>query len=115
MNKLPKDTHLVEGHGYGSGDGETLAVLELALDGGEVADGEVLRLPRYVNRARGDIGGARCRGHRRLGETPARARGREQQEKQQAARGEDAAVVLMVVKPMVMVVTPTTTVARVVE
>jgi hypothetical protein len=79
-------THLVEGHGEGAGDGETLPVLELALDGGEVADGEVLGLPRLVlpagiSAARGVAGG----GGRRLREAATRTRGQQQEEEEAEA------------------------------
>lgn len=38
--------YLVESHGQCAGDGETLTILEAALDGGEVADGQVQLLAR---------------------------------------------------------------------
>lgn len=41
-------SYLVESHGQSAGDGETLTILEAALDGREVADGQVQRLGRCI-------------------------------------------------------------------
>lgn len=41
-------SYLVESHGQSAGDGETLTILEAALDSGEIADGQVQRRARRV-------------------------------------------------------------------
>lgn len=96
-----KHTHLVEGHGEGSGDGESLSVLELALDRGEVANGEILGLPRQVYMRlllAGILSCCCCEGTgggRRLREAAARARGQQQQ--QEYADGAAAVALLAIV------------------